>query len=65
MSEPEPCVFCKKSVDDVRVMVALRGKTSPTICNECVILCVQLMIETTADSREKDLIERGKKDAAD
>jgi len=65
MSEPDPCVFCKKTVDDVRVMVAMRGQSGPTICNECVVLCVQLMIETTADSREKELIEGGKKDAAD
>lgn len=43
---PRACAFCKKSVDEVRVLVAGPGVS---ICGECVHVCVDIV----ADERRR------------
>ena len=47
------CSFCSKSRKDVTKMIV--GATKPSICNECVKLCVEILDEDNVKARKEKL----------
>ena len=47
------CSFCSKSRKDTKKMIIGAGKVA--ICNECVILCTEILDEDTAKSNKEKL----------
>jgi hypothetical protein len=39
------CDFCFKSKENVKKMITADYPTNPAICNECIVQCVEIMIE--------------------
>ncbi|MFV0420869.1 ClpX C4-type zinc finger protein [Oleidesulfovibrio sp.] len=46
------CSFCGKSQKDVKRLVANSGDPLVAICDECVLLCVEILISEAASSDE-------------
>ena len=48
------CSFCHKNQDEVKKLVS--GPNNVHVCNECVVLCVEIICENTNKKESEDII---------